>query len=160
MGCRGCQKAFARNNKRGDAIMIKGRDAGYFIFFVILGGGAGLMLDYFLPYSIDYFSELITFLSIMFGFQMSAFSLLFNSRSLASLYNLKDDVYRNRLMQLSMYFKFTFTIEFFIIVCLFVFEYFGLSKMSIPLSIFCAVGYCFCLIGRVLFEFFETPRNT
>lgn len=106
----------------------------------------------------DYFANLITFLSIVFGFQMTAFSILFSSKSLSTFAKLDDKRYLSRLLRLSAYFKFTFLSELFFVFLIFISKPFELTNILI-LPIFTIVSWCFYKILKVLFEFFETQRN-
>lgn len=137
--------------------MIKGLDVLQIIFIFIISFVAGFFI-FFYNQNKDFFTELITFLSILFGFQITAFSVLFNSKSLSTLHKLQDETYGNRLEKLSRYFEFTFYIEFIIIVMLFILKRFGMVNLSIfpTLMIVC---WCFYKISKILFEFFRTPRN-
>lgn len=107
---------------------------------------------------IDFFANLITFLSIIFGFQMTAFSILFSSKSLSTFATLYNDEYKNRLLQLSTYFKFSFLFELLFIFLVFVAEMLKLTYLLVT-PIFAIVSWCSYKILKVLFEFFETPRN-
>lgn len=138
--------------------MIKGKDILQIIVLEVMSFGIGFFIFYYNNTNGDLFSELITFISIMFGFQITAFSILFNSKSLATLHALFDKIYNNRLERLTQYFKFTFYIEFLIIVGLFITKQFNLVNLFV-LPILSIIGWCFYKISKVLFEFFRTPRN-
>ena len=138
--------------------MIKGKDILQIIVLEVMSFGIGFFIFYYNNTNGDLFSELITFISIMFGFQITAFSILFNSKSLATLHALLDKIYNNRLERLTQYFKFTFYIEFLIIVGLFITKQFNLVNLFV-LPTLSIIGWCFYKISKVLFEFFRTPRN-
>ncbi len=141
------------------SMIIKGRDIYEITIIVVASSIIGLFIfGYKDNANNTFFTELITFLSIMFGFQITAFSILFNSRSLSTLHSLYDEEYDNRLDKLSRYFRFAFYIEFFIISGLFIAKQFNFVSVCV-LPILAIVGWCFYKISKVLFEFFNTPRN-
>lgn len=129
-----------------------------------------LPIGYFIiPESYGQFSELITFLSILIGFQITALSILFNSRILKVLYDNKNDVYRTELHRLKSYFSYSIYFEIISIVLLLILQdsyhiSFNEWKLSVYKSylvvpIIAGSVYCFLKISNDFFRIFVLPRN-
>lgn len=146
--------------------MFKGIDNIIFYLIII----ASLILGYFvIPSCYNYYSELITFLSILIGFQITALSILFNSRILKVLYDKKDKTYKTELHRLKVYFAYSIYFEITSIILLLVlqneYEFTIINydicfyKSFLVLPIIFGSVYCFLKISNDFFRIFVLPRN-
>lgn len=145
---------------------MKGKDKKYLVLILLLS----IMIGYFvIPKSYNQYSELITFLSIMIGFQITALSILFNSRILKVLYDKKNKDYRTELHRLKSYFSYSIYFEIISTVTLLIFQNsyvvcimereIILYKSYLVMPIITGSVYCFLKISNDLFRIFILPRN-
>jgi hypothetical protein len=143
---------------------MRGKDLFYFIFWFV----APLSVQSFYCPTIEV-SDVITFLSIIIGFQATSLSIIFNSKILNQLFISPDSLYRTQLHRLSSYYKFSIIFESLCVVGLLIsgqsliITKFGLTlhiekNWLIP-SILFGTLYCMYKIGNDLFKIFELPRN-
>lgn len=145
---------------------MKSKDRNILILLLLLSIPIGYFI---LPKSYNQFSELITFLSILIGFQITALSILFNSRILKILYDNKNKVYRTELHRLKSYFSYSIYFEVTSIVVLLIFQDsysysfknwdLSLYKSYFVLPIITGSIYCFLKISNDFFRIFVLPRN-
>lgn len=145
---------------------MKSKDMRILVLLLLLSFPIGYFI---MPESYSQFSELITFLSILIGFQITALSILFNSRILRVLYNNKNDVYRTELHRLKSYFSYSIYFEIISIVVLLILrESYNISINEFKLSLYksylvipiiAGSTYCFLKISNDLFRIFILPRN-
>jgi hypothetical protein len=145
---------------------MKSKDKKILIFLLLLSIPIGCFI---MPKSYNQFSELITFLSILIGFQITALSILFNSRILKILYDNKNKVYRTELNRLKSYFSYSIYFEIVSIVVLLIMQdnylfsikewEFGIYKSYLVLPIITGSVYCFLKISNDFFRIFVLPRN-
>lgn len=145
---------------------MKGIDKTYFILILLLSIPIGYLI---LPKYYGQFSDLITFLSILIGFQITAISILFNSRIVNVLYDNKNKSYKTELHRLKSYFKYAINYELISVVLLLtfpkefsfsIFDYqliFYKSYFVLPI-ILCSI-FCFLKISNEFFRIFILPRN-
>lgn len=145
---------------------MKGRDRKVLILILLLS----ILIGYFImPESYGQFSELITFLSILIGFQITALSILFNSRILKVLYDSKNNIYRTELHRLKSYFSYSIYFEIISIVVLLIlrdsyivsFNEWQLNfyKSYLVIPIITGSVYSFLKISNDFFRIFVLPRN-
>ena len=115
------------------------------------------------------YPELITFLSILIGFQITSLSILFNSKILKALYDNKIKLYRTELHRLKEYFKYSVyfgVISIFLILILK--DCYSITLFKKELCLFKSILvfpiingsiYCFYKIANELFRIFVLPRN-
>ena len=145
---------------------MKSKDKITLIFLFLISGPVGYLI---MPKSYSQFSELITFLSILIGFQITALSILFNSRILKVLYDKKNKVYRTELHRLKSYFSYSIYFEIISIVALLILRdsyLFSLNewtlcvyKSYLVLPIITGSVYCFLKISNDFFRIFVLLRN-
>jgi len=145
---------------------MKGKDRIFLIIIIALS----FPLGYFIvPNCYKQYSELITFLSILIGFQITAISILFNSRILNTLYDNKNKFYGTELHKLKSYFKYSINFELTSIIIMLLLpsfisfhifnKEFFLSKSILVLPTISGSVYCFLKISNELFRIFVLPRN-
>lgn len=115
------------------------------------------------------YSELITFLSILIGFQITSISILFNSRILNVLYSSKNKVYQTDLHKLkayfnnSIYFCLLSVVVLLLLPTCFNFTIRGynifIPKSILVLPILGGSTFGFIKISNELFRIFLLPRN-
>lgn len=145
---------------------MKGKDR---IFFLIIIGLSFPVGYFIVPNCYKQYSELITFLSILIGFQITAISILFNSRILNTLYDNKNKIYGTELHKLKAYFKYSINFELTAIVLMLLLPNFinfciinkeiYLSKSLLVLPTITGSVYCFLKTSNELFRIFILPRN-
>lgn len=145
---------------------MKGIDKTYFILILLISIPIGYLI---LPKCYEQFSDLITFLSILIGFQITAISILFNSRIVNVLYDNKNKSYITELHRLKAYFKYAINYELISVVLLLTFpKEFPLSifnhqimfyKSYFVLPIILGSIFCFLKISNEFFRIFILPRN-
>ena len=145
---------------------MKGKDKIIFLLILIFS----ILTGYFIISNYyGQFSELITFLSILIGFQITSLSILFNSRILKILYINKNKYYKNELYRLKSYFSYSIHFEIISIVSLLIlkdkyeFTIWNLGmvfyKSYLVLPIISGSVYCFLKISNYFFKIFILPRN-
>jgi hypothetical protein len=116
------------------------------------------------------YSEMITFLSIMIGFEIASLAILFNSPLKKALYdNNKTKPYKTELHRLRDYYKHAIYFEVFSVILIFFipnsisFQVFGLQvyfgKHVIVAPIILGSVFCFHKICNDLFRIFTYPTN-
>ena len=144
--------------------MIRGKDLiSYLVVFIISLLG-GLLI---IPCDFELVGELITFLSILYGFQLTSLSILFNSNFLNKFYDLKDKTYKNKLIRLKIYFEFNMNfilLSIFLLLVLphrniFLFDFEKNIKFVFVLPILSLSLLGTFKISKTLFGLFVVPRN-
>lgn len=143
--------------------MMKGKDLAIFVFWIVVGGFLNLFYDFDITQS-----DVITFLSIIIGFQVTSLSILFNSKILNRLFEAPDALYRTELHRLSSYYKFSIGFESLCTVALLLmhkititlFNYSVIfNKNNVLPSVLFGTLYCMFKVAKDLFAIFELPRN-
>lgn len=147
---------------------MKGSDRKKMITIIIISA----ILGYFIiPISFDKYSDIITFLSIMVGFKITSFSLVFNSKLKKTLYDRKIKFYETELHRVkslyktSIYFDIISVIIIFLIPKDFCYElsikFFTLrfSKTIFVLPILFGSLFCFKKLFEDLLRIFTYPTN-
>lgn len=123
-----------------------------------------------IPSTFDKYSDLITFLSIMIGFKITSFSVIFNSNLKRVLYDRKIPIYGSELhrikyfYQSSIYFDTIAVVLIFLIptgnflVDLSIFKI-NFGKYLIVLPILFGSIYCFYKLFKDLLQVFVYPTN-
>lgn len=142
---------------------MKGRDLIWFIIIVIISLLASVFL---FDNRFDMYSDLITLLSILIGFEITSLSILFNSPLKRTLYDRKIKKYKTELHRLRDFYRFTLIIELVNICIIFIVPNFSLEiwnihlgKNVIILPILASSIYCFYKICGDLFQIFVYPVN-
>lgn len=83
------------------------------------------------------YSNLITFISILTGFQITSFAMLFSSSMVKGLYKIKDNEnpYITLKHRLKNYYKFAFNLALLSIVIIFILEIFKPNRITTPLTV-------------------------
>lgn len=120
----------------------------------------GVFLDVKIPEKL--FSDLITFISILVGFQIAAFSILFTSSSVKRLYQFKDkeNQYITTKHRLKNYYKFGFNLALLSIVIIFILQIVEPSKIHTKWFEFdlswISRSSVFCIIGLNILAVYKT----
>ena len=120
----------------------------------------GAAVDIKLPE--DLFSELTTFISILVGFQIASFSILFSSPSVKRLYQFKDkeNQYITIKHRLKNYYKFGFNLALLSIVIIFILQIVEPSKIHTKWFEFdlswISRSSVFCIIGLNILAVYKT----
>jgi hypothetical protein len=132
------------------------------IFALLLGG-------WIYDSSFEGYSDLITFLSIMVGFKITSFSILFNSPLKKTLYDRKIQKYGTELHRLKDFYKHSLFFEVISILLLFLmpddlqinlyFKTIILGRHLLVLPILVGVFYCFYKVYYDLLKIFAHPTN-
>jgi len=146
--------------------MMKGKDRVAFIIILIISLIVGIFI---FDKSFSLYSEIITFLSIMIGFQITSLSILFNSPLKRSLFDKKEPKYRTELHRLTAYYQHSLFFEVVSILLIFiipqniilpkVFGVFIIGKYIIVSPILFGTLFCFYKICKDLFRIFTFPTN-
>lgn len=147
--------------------MMKGNDRIVLIIVII----TSLIIGYFIiPVSFDSYSDVITFLSIMVGFKITSFSLVFNSKLKKLLYDRKIKYYETELHRVkylystSIYFDIISVLIIFVVpkfyckIIIISFELI-LSKNLLVLPVLLGSIFCFKILFSDLLRIFTFPTN-
>lgn len=147
---------------------MKGSDRKKMIIVIIIS----VILGYFIiPAPFDNYSDIITFLSIMVGFKITSFSLIFNSKLKKNLYDRKIKFYETELHRIkclyetSIYFDIISVIIFFLVpkdyYCELSIKFFTLkfNKAVLVLPILFGSLFCFKRLFEDLLRIFIYPTN-
>jgi hypothetical protein len=106
---------------------------------VLLSAIIGIFGKYEIPLSI--YSDLITFLSILVGFQVAAFAMLFSSPTVKALYEIKDaeNKYITLKHRLKNYYEFAFSLSLISILLIFMLEIFNLNILWINRAVILSI---------------------
>jgi len=142
---------------------------GDLIIFIVLTVVSLITGYYLIGCEFKEYATLISFLSIVFGFLITALSILYNSRLLNVLYDVKSKVYRTELRRLKAYFSFSLNFLILTIIVLLIIgnkinieimNYsFVFYKSWLVLPILVNTFYCFSKISNLLFKYFVIKRN-
>lgn len=146
---------------------MKGRDNKFFWVLLFISA----LIGYFIfDTSFDAYSDIITFLSIMIGFQITSLSILFNSPLKKDLYDKKIEKYETELHRLKDFYKHAMVFEVISILIIFImtqnalnipFKNFSLELEShlLVCPILMGASYCFLKILFDLLRIFVHPTN-
>lgn len=111
------------------------RDRKY--FYTICCGAICLGLVCNFTPTTNLYSNLITFISILTGFQITSFAMLFSSSMVKGLYKIKDNEnsYITLKHRLKNYYKFAFNLALLSIVIIFILEIFKPNHITTPLTV-------------------------
>lgn len=111
------------------------RDRKY--FYTICCGAICLGLVCNFTPTTNLYSNLITFISILTGFQITSFAMLFSSSIVKGLYKIKDNEnsYITLKHRLKNYYKFAFNLALLSIVIIFILEIFKPNHITTPLTV-------------------------
>lgn len=113
-------------------------------------------------------SDLIVFLSITIGYQITSMSVLYNSKILKNMYDTRDKDYRNKLIKIAVYYKYSIYFGIlFIAMLIFIsdnfqmtpFNKYIINKSCIMPSIFFSIAYLLIKSSSMFFKIFILPRN-
>lgn len=146
---------------------MKGRDNKFFWVLLFISA----LIGYFIfDTSFDAYSDIITFLSIMIGFQITSLSILFNSPLKKDLYDKKIEKYETELHRLKDFYKHAMVFEVISILIIFImtqnalkipFKNYSLEMEGhlLVLPILMGASYCFIKILFDLLRIFVYPTN-
>lgn len=143
---------------------MKGNDRNIFILVEFVSIIAGYFI---FDLQFDAYSDIITFLSIMLGFEITSLSVLFNSPLKNTLFDRKIDKYKTELHRLRDYYRFAIWLQIFYILLIFLipddfcFEFykFCVAKHLIVMPILLGTVYCFYKLFCDLLKIFVHPTN-
>ncbi|MCQ2224202.1 MAG: hypothetical protein MJZ14_00570 [Paludibacteraceae bacterium] len=142
---------------------MKGKDLFWFILLVIISPFASILL---FDSDFNMYSDLITFLSILIGFEIASLSILFNSPLKKTLYDRTIKRYTTELHRLRDFYRFALVVELVDICIIFIIPSFSytihniqLGKNVIILPVLASSIYCFYKICEDLFQIFVYPTN-
>jgi amino acid permease len=145
---------------------MKGLDSLLFWIIIAISCIVGIVV---VDENFNNYSDIITFLSIMIGFQITSLSILFNSPLKKHLYDIKSSRYKTELHRLKDYYRHALYFEVIAIVIIFVmplcipvdlpFAQFFIKKYITVLPIILGTVYCFYKICKDLFRIFTFPTN-
>ena len=148
--------------------MMRERDLILFVIILLVAFVAGIFL---IDKTCINYSDIITFLSIIIGFEITSLSILFNSPLKKKLFDNKLPRYKTELHRLAYYYKQSFVFGIISIMFIFLFpenlkldiciKYMSiiLGKQSAIYPILAGVVYCFYKICKDLFRIFTFPTN-
>lgn len=141
---------------------MKGKDLIIFIVIEVLS----IVPGYYIFRYFDSFSDLITFLSIIIGFEISSLAIIFNSPLKKALFDRKNKTYETELHRLKDYYQFSIIVSIVSICLLFCvpelhisIKTFVLTKSILVAPILCGAIYCFYKLSLELFHIFVYPTN-
>lgn len=143
-----------------------------FIFTILIAIGCFFSFFLGLKFPCDFVSNLITFVSIIMGFQMSAFTMLFSSKLVKDLYNIKDIENSTITLKhrLKNYFKTSFNCSLISVLVLLLCNIninmkilgynFILNSSYFFCSIIFANIFCFCRLNYFLYKIFIQDHSS
>ncbi|ATA72928.1 hypothetical protein CGC49_06340 [Capnocytophaga sp. H4358] len=146
---------------------MKGKDKQKLIIIII----TSILLGYFvIPFSFDGYSDIITFLSIMIGFKITSFSLVFNSKLKKLLYDRKIKNYETELHRIMYLYKASIYFEVISVIIIFIIPEFyyemnirsfrlEFGKNLVVLPILLGSLFCFKVLFDDLLKIFTYPTN-
>ncbi|MFJ1323238.1 hypothetical protein ACILDT_09520 [Capnocytophaga canis] len=146
---------------------MKGKDKQELIIIII----TSILLGYFvIPFSFDGYSDIITFLSIMIGFKITSFSLVFNSKLKKLLYDRKIKNYETELHRIMYLYKASIYFEVISVIIIFIIPEFyyemnirsfrlEFGKNLVVLPILLGSLFCFKVLFDDLLKIFTYPTN-
>jgi len=146
---------------------MRGRDLKIFLSIVIVSLVIGGFFDVGDVASGTMYSNLITFLSIVIGFEITSLSIIFNTPLKKLLYDRKIFHYRTELHRLRDFYRFSIYLSLFEIVFIFLVPEFSLwdcgwwkvGKVMIVVPIIFSSVYCILRLCQDLFRIFVFPTN-
>jgi hypothetical protein len=146
---------------------MKGKDLVLFILFLSISALIGLFL---IDKNFDSYSDLITFLSIIIGFEIASLAILFNNPLKKELLDANDILpYKSELHRVKDYYRHSIAFGIASIVTIFIYPEtysfkigisdLSITKSSIVLPILIGSTYCLYKICKVLFRIFTYPTN-
>lgn len=128
-----------------------------------------LIVGYFMEFKPEIYSDLITFLSIILGFEITSLSVLFNTPLKKSLYDRTNKIYKTELHRLRDFFNFSLWIGIISICIIFVipddfekkiiYEKIIITKSLVVLPILSSTIFCFYKTFKDLLNIFVYPTN-
>lgn len=143
---------------------MKGKDLHVFLMILIISTVLGWFI---FDCTFNLYSELVTFLSIVIGFEITSLSIIFNSPLKKKLYDSEIEIYESELHRLRDYYRFSIyvglasVLMIFIIpeFCVCINNKFEISKFVIVAPILSCSVYCLIKICNDLFRIFVFPTN-
>lgn len=146
---------------------MKGKDCIWFIIILVISLIVGFWW-FDENYALD--SDLITFLSIIIGFEITSLSILFNSPLKKTLSDRRNKTYKTELHRLSDFYKFSLKVNVIGIFLIFIVPQSGVSicicnnavnigKHILVMPILMCSIYCFGRLNCELFKIFVYPTN-
>ena len=139
------------------------------IIVVVIGFILGMFA---IPMNYNEYSDIITFISIMIGFQSTAFAMYYASPMRKVLWHTKNSEHITELHNIRHMFKLSFYFEMISVSLLFLpFEFYNkimgnnqllgysFGKHSLVIPIISGIIYMFIILNRHLFDLFTHPTN-
>lgn len=144
---------------------MKGIHLWLFIFVLIISLILGVISCKYM--NIGEYDSLITFLSIIIGFEITSLSILFNTPLKQTLYDRKSNLYRTELHRLRDLYRFSIYVSLFSILVIFLTPSFDcdikwighINKTIIVLPILAISIFCIIVLCKDLFKIFVYPTN-
>lgn len=141
-----------------------GKELYSFLFFLLITIPIGQLI---FDQCFDNYSDLITYLSIMIGFEITSLSIIFSSSLKKALYDTKDKMHRTKLHRLRNYYRFSIYIDLISIIVIFLIPQFKydvsleitITKSIIVLPIIYSSTYCLIKTCNDLMKIFVHPTN-
>ncbi len=146
---------------------MKGRDLKWFFVILIIA----IIIGYFIfrceHQSFEGYSDIVTFLSIVIGFEITSLSILFNSPLKKTLFDRNNNLYTTELHRLKRFYSFSIYVSLGYILLIILLPEFTISicdilyirKSIIVTPILCTSAYCFVRLCQELFDIFVYPTN-
>lgn len=146
---------------------MRGRDKYIFYFIVIVATICG---SFIIEKNYSSFSDIITFLSIIIGFEIASLAIIFNSPIKQVLYQRTIKVYRTELHRLRDFYRFSIVINIISVLIVLLIPEFHIEfsflnhsieiyKSIFVLPILSSVVYCFLRLLCELLKIFVYPIN-
>lgn len=144
---------------------MKGRDLRIFIYILIISLILGTLCCKYID--INEYDSLITFLSIIIGFEITSLAILFNTPLKRTLYDRPIKHYQTELHRLRDLYRFSIYVSLLSILIIFLTPCFCFSikwvgcvdKSIIVLPILATSVYCMIVLCEELFSIFVYPTN-
>lgn len=144
---------------------MRGKHLFFFICLSVVSIALGIIFGKYI--NGNEFDSLVTFLSIIIGFEITSLSILFNNPLKRTLYDRQIKYYRTELHRLRDLYRFSIYLSLFYIVVIFIvpnfscdIKYLGnIDKNVIILPILITSIYCIIVLCKDLFNIFVYPTN-
>lgn len=143
---------------------MKGKDLHIFLIILIISTVLGWFI---IDCTFNLYSDLVTFLSIVIGFEITSLSIVFNSPLKKKLYDKEVDKYGSELHRLRDYYKFSIYVGLISVLMIFIIpefcvcinNKFEISKFIIVVPILSCSAFCLIKTCNNLFRIFVFPTN-
>jgi hypothetical protein len=143
---------------------MKNKDLTIFIILILISTIIGY---FFWDNEFHGYSDIVTLLSIIIGFEITSLSIIFNTPLKKTLYDRKIKNYKTELHRLRDFYRFSIYVSLISVVLVILVPDFSfricdsvtLKKSIVVLPIMCSSIYCFVRLCNDLFQIFVYPTN-